>query len=493
MDLFIILLYIILLIFYLYTVYISQKILKPFEKEIPPLHEFSTNVEFDEYPSDINVENKYYCNAKNLRVCDMDDPLKVLMGCKELRVVCKHFEKDTEYHENGEVSIIIEKNKNSNEGYALSVTSVAQSCNPYHGDLILVSLNKDSTEYMLICQCKNPGYIGNNDVLGNCTTPNICNGIVKDINKPLNKIECVCNDLEKNKRYDDGVPVCSKMNVNEANEKYLDWTDRIDWKNARVIEKNVFNATIAGNLNIKKLLDPCRNSILDSSIEIPNALYNYEYKTCQSKSHGLPIKNDTLVKSDFVYTDWNRNIKYNSYEGFIHTNENISVRLSDNFGGKDQIGALRTNVPLNDMGDGFYKLPPNPGFHKTSQLYFPLSMHSLAGYCEASTLTYNCRFGFYETEDFNGMPKVPIWSPPSWFLWNTELWTKTVHMIPYGINYQPFGMIISNKEFYAIDNTRNYGMQFCNNNIENNCKNGVLSFKNLNDYNQHKSILNTNN
>lgn len=490
MDGFIILLYITLLIFYLYTVYVSNKILKPFEKNASPIYEFITDIEFDEYPSDINVENKYYCNAKNLRTCDMDDPLKVLMGCKELRVLCKHFENDTEYHENGEIPITIKKNKSTKEGYALSVTSVAKSCNPYHGDLILVSLNSDSTEYMLICQCKNPGYIGNNDVLGNCTTPNICNGKVKDINKPLNEIECVCNDLEKNKRYDDGVPVCSKMTVNEANEKYTDWTDYVDWKNARLIEKGVFNTTISGNLNIKKLLDPCRNSILDSTIEIPNGLYNYQFKTCQSKSHGLPINNDTLMKSDHVSKHYNREIKYHTFDGFIHTNENISVRFTDNIASKDQIGALRTNVLIDGLGDGFYKLPQSSGFNESSQLYFPLEMYALAGYCEASGLTYNCKFGFYQAENFNGMPSTPYWKPPSGFLWGTELWEKFCKMVPYGVGYGPEGMTLSNPEFYALDSTRNYGMQFCNSNIENNCKNGVLSFRNNDDYKQHKAILN---
>lgn len=491
MDIFEIFLYVILVIFYLYTIYISQKILKPFEKTAKALNEFSTDVEFDEYPSEVNVENKYYCNARNLRVCDMNDPLKVLMGCKELRVVCKHFEKNTEYHENGEIPVIIEKNKAPNEGYALSVTSVAESCNPYHGDLVLVSLNNDSTEYMLICKCKNPGYIGNVDVLGNCTTANICNGKVLDINKPLNEIECVCNNLEKNKRYDDGVPVCVKMTVNEANAKYLDWTDYVDWKNARTIEKDIFNTTIKGNLNVKKLLDPCRNSVLDSTIEIPNASYNNQYKTCQSKSHGFPINNDTLVKSDYVLPGSERKIPYHSYEGFIHTDgQNISVRLSDNIGGKNQIGAMRTILPIKDMGDGFYKLPPSPAFQDKSQLYFPLEMYSLAGYCEASGLTYNCRYGFYQAENYDGMPSTPFWPPPPGFLWGTQLWTDFCLMVPYGVNYTEAGVLLNKKFFYARDSTRSYGMQFCNKNIENNCKNGVLSFRNNEDYKQHKAILN---
>jgi hypothetical protein len=94
---------------------------------------------------------------------------------------------------NGE-KILIPKNNDANEGYAMSIGHLADACNPYHGDLVLIAADNDGRDHMLVCQCKNPGFIGNDHILGNCEDVRICDdGKIDDINRPLAMINCVCS------------------------------------------------------------------------------------------------------------------------------------------------------------------------------------------------------------------------------------------------------------------------------------------------------------
>lgn len=262
------------------------------ETDVKNAPRFGTDVRFDPYPSTINVENRYDCNADSLRVCILDDPT-TLFGCKELAVRCQHFASDTEYRVRG-TTRTIPKNATPQEGYALAVTTLMESCNPYHGDPVLVAANADSNEYMLLCQCKEPGYIGNVHLLGACDTAFVCDGKVDSIDKPLNKIECKCGPTSTTKRYGDGMPACKKMLVREANERYDDWSSLVQWNSPRLLETKRFNPTVRDNVRSRFLLNPCTNSLHDTSVLVPNASFREEQNTCRVFDYGYPVRSDLL-------------------------------------------------------------------------------------------------------------------------------------------------------------------------------------------------------
>lgn len=54
---------------------------------------------------------------------------------------------------------------------------------------------------------------------GSCSTVHICDGLIDDINQPLEKIKCICKPYETNVRYTDLVPACKTLTINEANKK----------------------------------------------------------------------------------------------------------------------------------------------------------------------------------------------------------------------------------------------------------------------------------
>lgn len=265
------------------------------EREARRAPRFSTSLRFDPYPSTVNIENRYDCNADSLRRCLVDDPT-TLFGCRELAVRCVHFDKDTEYRSNGS-SRTIPKNARPEEGYALALTTLMESCNPYHGDPVLVAANAESNEYMLLCQCKNPGYIGNVHLLGACDTPFVCNGKVESLDRPLDQVECKCGPAETTKRYADGMPICKRLLVWEANARYDDWSSLVQWKSPRMLETRHFNPTIRDNVRSSVLLDPCSNSVHDTSVAIPNGQFDPTNNTCRFKDYGYPIETDVLRSS----------------------------------------------------------------------------------------------------------------------------------------------------------------------------------------------------
>lgn len=488
-DLLFVFLCIIVIILYLITIHITEKKLKTYELPSHIMKEFNTDITFDEYPTNINIENKYSCNVDTLKVCDLNNPIEVLSGCREMRVECKHFPVDTEYHENGEV-IMIEKNKTENEGYALPIVAKAYGiCNPYHSDLVLVAANAEADSYMLICQCKNPGYIGNDEILGTCSTPRICNGKVKDVMKPLEEIECQCSELEKNKRYSDGVPVCVGMTIQEANQTFNDWTDKLSWsQNTRTIDISVFNSTIVENMKIKKLLNPCKNSIVDMSIEIINGWYNDELKTCASDTYGLPISNGTL-KSGKPPIKYDREIK--TFDGMIHTGSHKSIRLSDSYATNNRSVVLHTTIPIMTLGEGFYKISQPIGFGKNAQLYFPLEASMITGACTVNGLEYSCKYVKQtDLNYYNSIPSAKYDTPP-WFPWGTDDWNAVYKMVPNGLGLHPYGVTINTKDFNSRASFRNFGIKFCNKDVSHkqNCENGVLSFESSEDYNKHNNTL----
>lgn len=323
-------------------IYLCERKITPIDFREPTIPQFSVDVKWDEYPSMIDIENEFDCNADSLRVCLLDDPT-TLFGCKELAVKCHHFENDTEYHSNGQVKLI-PKNTSTNEGYALPITTLADSCNPFHGDYTLVAADNDSTEYMLICTCKDPGLIGNDNILGNCTNVSICNGQIDDINKPLDEINCVCSDRETNIRYENGIPSCKELLVHEANDRFTDWTALVPWIHNRLNSIDIYNADIRSNLHVKQLLDPCRNSILDMHEEIGSASYNPRLKSCYVKTYGIPIRNNTLEQ----YPDDSSRDKWSglkTFDAVINSEPYNYIRFTDFVGGKRRLAAVKVELP----------------------------------------------------------------------------------------------------------------------------------------------------
>lgn len=134
-------------------------------------------------------------------------------------------------------------------------------------------------------RCKNPGYIGSENVLDSCTTVHICGGKIDDINQP----------------------VCKPLTELGANEKFDDWSHIVPWSSDRLIDKRVYNATVRDNLKTACLLDPCTNSLTDTTQTTPGAYYN-EVSTCRlAHNSGLslqtgqkrsPTQTCNLVSSD---------------------------------------------------------------------------------------------------------------------------------------------------------------------------------------------------
>lgn len=378
---------------------------------------FRTEIEYEEYPDEVIIENKYDCNVNSLRKCRTDDST-TLYGCKELSVRCQHFDHDTEYMFNGN-SKIIPKNEDPKEGYALAITHISDACNAYHGDMVLVSLTADSTEYMMICQCKNPGYIGNEHLLGACSTPFICNGKVDNINQPLNKINCQCQQNEKSIRYDDGLPVCKPMLVKEANELHNDWSYLVPWNSDRITSKDVFNPTIRDNLKTSKLLDTCRSSINDTTKEIKGGSYNDALKTCQFRDNGFPLVLGIFpeTKHDLATVD-----------GGLVTDTYDSIRVLDNVAGKRKINTITTRLLANNDTENLGKIAivtnDRIGVNNTSQLHLTHDYTLLTPRCSGNWPTYNCSMEVGNCYTVDGLPFYNGREPPFGFWWNTEDWDR---------------------------------------------------------------------
>lgn len=182
------------------------------------LHTFKMDNEMFFIPSLINtfvVDNQIECTAKSLNKCNVNNTLSCSY-CKEMTARCIHFDTDTKYKDpnTGEVAII-RKNANKDEGYCLQINTIKQACNPFHGELVLIKPYLNLNEYTYLCECFNPGFIGNLSYIGACETPFICNGKVEDINTSLVDMKCLCGAYEKS-IIKDGIPLCVTLTVSEV-------------------------------------------------------------------------------------------------------------------------------------------------------------------------------------------------------------------------------------------------------------------------------------
>lgn len=453
-------------------------------KEIP---KFSVDVQYDPYPSTIDINNKYDCTADSLRKCDINDST-TLFGCKELIVRCHHFDKDTEYVNNNETKII-PKNSTPTEGYALAITTIVDSCNPYHGDLTLVTTNDDSNEYMLICSCKNPGYIGNDNILGNCTTVFICNGQIDDIDKNLNDINCKCSEREISMRYEDGLPVCKSMTVKDANERFDDWSHLVPFNSNRQIDSNKYNVTISGNLKTSRLLDPCQNSIHDTSIEIINGKFDSINGRCVVLDYGLPLSTGLL---DHHPEDDTVKIESVSSDCVLATEKYLKARVSDNIAGVRRVNALTVaGLPFaQDLQNTTVVVVPKHGmsFGKNGQMSItanPDIFNSCR--CSGDWPNYSCYVLQYfdHIEDNLTFPGHRLC--PSSFFWGQELWNNSEFLVYNGVKFNRNGLYFDNDAWRKISSILPYGIQWSSG--ADSIDSGILSFASPDDFKKHREVM----
>lgn len=205
------------------SIYICETRIKTFNYDEPNIPTFSTDVHFTRFPRSVTINKAgKNCDINTLQKCSISDPT-TLFGCNELLVRCHHFNKNITFINRLNEPITIPKNNEPDEGYALVLSNLNQECNPYHGDLVITLENTKSNKYLLICRCEYSGLVGNDHMMGNCTLLRICGGNVKDIDKPLKSLECLCSVHKELFRYNSLIPICRPLTILEANKKYSDW------------------------------------------------------------------------------------------------------------------------------------------------------------------------------------------------------------------------------------------------------------------------------
>lgn len=460
------------------------------EKE-PQIPRFSVDASWDPYPTTMDVSNEYDCDASSLRVCKLDDPT-TLFGCKELTVRCQHFSQDTDYLVYGK-RYTIPRNQRPDEGYALAITHLSDACNPYHGDLVLVSINADATEYMMICECKNPGFIGNEHLLGACDTPFICKGRVVDVNRPLGQVECKCGELEHSVRYDNGLPVCKTMLVKEANERYDDWSHLVPWSSDRLIAKSVFNPTVVDNLRTSRLLDPCANSLHDPSVAIPNGYYNDRTRSCHFQNFGLPVQTGLLAgpKKDPKPTD----TSLVPIDAGLSTGPFRYIRVSDNIAGKRKLVGIRAKLRAVESmpefeDDVLVQAPEGTGVGLSAQVSISTAQKVIAPRCFGNWPTYNCSTQQYYHYTKQNVP-VPGHRPcPNEFLWGQESWNNAEGLFDNSVHVEVNGVWLDQRELGKVPLLRPYGLMLrTENDTIVNRSNGFLSFESDADYQTHRHVV----
>lgn len=485
------------------------------EKILPRFTEQMEGVEFHSYPVKIDVQNTIDCNADSLHKCDMGDPL-TLIGCKELLVECHHFDDNVKVHCKNKVESVIPKNSHPNEGYALSITSkIKEKCNPYHGELSLVTLDADSHEYMLICTCFNPGYIGNEHLLGNCSTVFICRGQVDDINKPVKDIKCMCNDTQIADNYEnDGLPYCRELTVKDANQRGVDWTNLVPWDGSRdTLDIKYFRKDIASTLRVKKLLNPCTTSLHDTSISIPGASFDLVSGKCNTYNYGFPVSNGLLDsetrKMFYKKQKFNADLSEGSDEknnlpidALVYTNQYELVRFSDNIDGKRNIVGL----VVNGLGDSFKEYKDKPlalavpyGISFGGQASISMAPKPgdfVGAVCDASPRWWiNCWYkqGYYR--DLYNMPRStyealdPL-SPAMLFNSANKYKWETVNLLNTKASRQTFyhGYQIDLDILQRLPKEQLYGIQFYKQSDKNGYHhNGWTVFRDDHDWAVHKS------
>ena len=432
---------VLLLYFVGMIVVVGQRVRVAAGPDALPLAHHSYPVHFDVEPMDtINLTNPYPCTELERKSCKLDNALSCI-GCQNLIARCVHFEADVQYvDDSGVVVATIPKNATPNDGYCLAVTRVNESCNPWHGNLVLVKAQPDARESALFCICKNPGLVGNTQIRGACDTPFVCNGKVKDINVSLDEMKCVCeNDLLSLTA--DGVPVCVLPLV-----KDFDFSTHVSSKMTLPIDH--FNTQISTAYSGTILRDPCRYCAITgrelaagAAVATPGGGYQ-----CVGTRNILPIRlsaTSRVLRGDqgpdgVIAATLSAIQVFGKFQEGEYYTILATLKKEDNtwmdaiFPGKDTITIRLTEQEVTypgsfsdvDIDKGLVALINNRGFrydgvlHRTNTDAWHIDGHVVR--FDMSTITYA-----------GGSVKVgAIAGPPFEVLWSREGWIEVAAMNP---------------------------------------------------------------
>lgn len=483
------------------------------------LPKFSSDVRFDPFPRSVaplETAKLHSCNVTSLHPCALDD-VRTLFGCKELSVRCHHFDVDTPYAHNG-TTTIIPRNATPNEGYALAIPVITSACNLNHGALTLIALNADrsavtkpgvatlpaASEYMLVCVCTHPGYFGNEHLLGNCATPFVCAGKVESVDVPLDKVRCKCKPHETTIRYGDGSPACKEMLVHEANELHPDgWDHLVPWLSPRRIDTSVYSATIAGNLRVRRILNPCTNSLTNPTVEVPLARYDETRGECILTGYGYPVVGLNMLKPS------EKRPALSQYEppvvpivAVLGTGPYMGLRISGDVAGVRRFGALmvrslwfgpldqdsfRHNKTLLELPRG---LSVSGGRSPTGSLRIVPDHRFHAPKCITyASFRYRCDIRDYPIIRELGLPMTSPTPPPS-FPWGLEEWIQAEELATKSFLIGVYGARVSAYKLSALHKLAGYGMLWTQGDKDVPTA-GVVSFIDEADFEIHKRGLST--
>lgn len=421
------------------------------------------------------IENTIDCNVNSLHRCRIDDATTVF-GCKELAVRCHHFDEDTVFKENGKERII-PRNSEPREGYALAIPILTEACNPYHGELVLVTLSEEARNYMLLCSCKHPGLVGNNTLLGACETVRICPGRgVVDINTPLDQMQCKCAAYEEqeyvNLSDEQKFPICREMTIDEANRKYDDWSHLLTWPpEKKRISTTRLERNIRSNLRCKEVMSMCHYAADEPDVEIEGAELISQSNQCQLKNYGIPAK--LQVMSPPKDPPFRPNIlgwQYTENDCVISSGRWRAIRFTDQVGGRRRIVALhlpnlpQANLPETDV---MVVAPKGITIGLTGQLAMTSRRNEMyAPQCDGAWPHYTCEIrNAYETQVV-GLSTAKHRPVPASFIWNREQWDQSEYLVGHGLTFNFDGPLLSSLPFFTPpDNGQRlwpYGLMWVN-------------------------------
>lgn len=444
------------------SIYLSTFLATPTHEPTPELFKFSTDIIFDPFPTILDITNEHACTGDTLRKCTITDPFSCI-GCQSLISSCIHFENDTDYINSLGETTTIPANDTVDDGYCLTVIDIESRCNLFHGDLALIQITPTRPDTMIICNCRNPGLIGNTTVLGACDTPFICQGNVDDLNKPLAEIDCVCPPSAINERLND-IPSCRTKNVLEASLAGILNDLLIPPPQSDILSNDLTNfpATISQNVGSDFLINPCVKCPI-TNVRIPNTAMGTiaerhkfcsidtspQYKSNRNEYFGIPYRRSQFERilagptgpDAILGIFWDELVIYTRLESFVQrfvfmfTYEN-NQKIYDEL---NLTPTLRYAIAVDDLLLGVHFPIP-----ELATDFVPASV------CWHSWPTYSCSWNQGEFNANNSVPFpmstvepmhsgsniVPsVWRqlPPLGLLWGTDPWRQMNALNAWGV------------------------------------------------------------
>ena len=269
----------------------------------PTLYPFSNpDVRFDPFPNSIDINNPHKCTGTEPRICNLTDGFSCI-GCQSLFARCVEITDDISFFRPDGTKTTLPRT-DPGYGYCLTIDDELNVvCNVFHGDLAIIQLSPDAPESMFFCNCRAPGLIGNESILGACDTVFMCNGNIDKLNQPLDDINCVCDKSQLSVRRGD-IPSCRTKTVDEASRdgtlSSLNLAPRIQM--SLPATRDNFNTTIVDNINIDMMLSPCGFCPVTGA-RIPNhtlgnvpsstfctITYDAAFKSSRNEYFGIPYR-----------------------------------------------------------------------------------------------------------------------------------------------------------------------------------------------------------